>query len=278
MSQRIPSTLPVVLLAIVASCGPAPETVKPAPVPETKEMFYQRGHQLYLEQQFDSAQAMLRKAVSLDASYAAPLTDLAQMHYDLGMRVSGEKSPQRLAQFKKAHEYFARIDALGIRESDLYERLCELSYALGDDRAYLKYAKKNAEAYPYDRQYFNLGSAYFMTGEYQNVIKTQKEAIGKFKSSPYIGSFYRQLGRAYMKIERDQTAERTFDAGIRAVDGAVAELKKTHSDFTTTEAFRRLHDDKIGMLVSLKGLHQTYRAADKLKQVEKQLQEAGYRK
>ena len=278
MRSRSKSNLLVVLLGLVASCGPAPETVKPTPALETKEDMYRSGHQLYLEQQFDSAQIMLRKAVALDASYVPPLTDLAQMHYDLGMRETGEKNPKRLEQFKKARDYFAKIDALGNKESDLYERLCELSYALDDDRAYVKYTKKNAEAYPYDRQYFNLGSAYFMTGEYQNVIKTQKEAIEKFKGSPYIGSFYRQLGRAYMKIDRDQTAERTFDMGIRTVDATIAELKKTNSHHEATDVFRRLMDDKIGMLVSLKGLHQTYKAMEKLKQVERQLQEAGYTK
>lgn len=276
MRSRSKSALLVILLGLVASCGPAPETVKPTPALETKEGMYRSGHQLYLEQQFDSALVMLKKAVDLDASYVPPLTDLAQMHYDLGMREAGEKNTKRLEQFKKARDYFAKIDALGSKGSDLYERLCELSFALDDDRAYLKYAKKNAEAYPYDRQYFNLGSAYFMTGEYQNVIKTQKEAIEKFKGSPYGGSFYRQLGRAYMKMDRDQTAERTFDTGIKTVDAAISELKKTNSDYKASDAFRRLMDDKVGMLVSLKGLYQTYRATEKLKQVERQLQEAGY--
>jgi len=276
MRPHSKTTLLVALLGLIVSCGPAPETVKPTTVIEEKEAMYHRGHQFYLEQEFDSAQVMLKMAVALDVSYVPPLTDLAQMHYDLGMREAGEKNPKRLEQFKKARDYFATIDALGSKGSDLYERLCELSFALDDDRAYLKYAKKNAEAYPYDRQYFNLGSAYFMTGEYQNVIKTQKEAIERFKGSPYGGSFYRQLGRAYMKMDRDQTAERTFDTGIKTVDAAISELKKTNSDYKASDAFRRLMDDKVGMLVSLKGLHQTYRATEKLKQVERQLQEVGY--
>jgi len=37
-------------------------------------------------------------------------------------------------------------------------------------------------------------------------------------------------------------------------------------------------DDKIGMLLLLKRLHTTYKAAEKLEQVERQLTEAGYPK
>ena len=279
MSRSMKLSMICGVLSVLASCGPSPETTKP-PVSslEMKEALYHRGHQLLLEQQFDSAQVVLKRALAMDASYIAPLTDLGQLHYDLGMREAGEKNPRRLEQLRKSRDYFAKVDALGSKESDLYERLCEISHALDDDRSFLKYAKKNAEAYPYDRQYFNLGSAYFLTGDFQRVIKSQKEAIEKFKSSQYIGSFYRQLGRAYMKVDRDQTAERTFDAGLKAVEVRIADHKKTGSDYKGTDEYRRLMDDRIGMLVSLKGLHQTYRAKEKLERVEKQLQEAGYTK
>jgi hypothetical protein len=40
----------------------------------------------------------------------------------------------------------------------------------------------------------------------------------------------------------------------------------------------RLRDDKIGMLVALKGLHQLYKDGEKLANVEKQLKELGYTK
>jgi tetratricopeptide (TPR) repeat protein len=252
------------------ACGPAPETTTrpPTPVPDTKEAFYKIGHQFYVNQNFDSADVYLKKASLMDASYFAPLNELAQMHYALGMQQSGEKNPKRLDHFKKSFGYFVRLESHGSEDSEIYERLSELSNALSDDKSLVKYAKRNAEAYPYERQYFNLGFAYFQVGDYQNVIKTQKEATEKFKGSTYIGSFYRQLGRAYMKIDRDQTAERTFDAG----------LKKSSNNYTSSEEYRRLVDDKVGMLISLKSLHQTYNAKDKLQNVEQQLKDVGYSK
>ncbi len=265
---------------IFVSCGPAPETTKqPQPSSlDTKEAFYKVGHQFYVEQNFDSADVYLKKASAMDASYLAPLNELAEMHYTLGMQQSGEKNPKRMDHFRKSFGYFSKIELRGPKDTGIYERLSELSNALDDDKALVKYARKNAEVYPYDRQYFNLGFAYFQVGDYQNVVKTQKEAVEKFKGSTYIGSLYRQLGRAYMKIDRDQTAERTFDAGIKAVDSVIADQKKTNTGFTSSDEYRRLMDDKIGMLISLKGLHQTYRASDKLQKVDQQLKDLGYAK
>ena len=265
--------LPFVLLFV--SCAPTPETVKPlAPIVETKEMVFRHGHQLYVEQKYDSATMVLERAAAMDARYIAPLADLAEMYYFIGMHGGAEKSLQQLQALTRSREYCARIESLGSKDSDLLERLCELSDALDDDAAFLKYAKKNAEAYPYDRQYFNLGLAYFKAGDYTNVIKTQKEAVEKFPSSPYIGSFYRQLGRGYMKVDRDQTAEKIFITGLQKVDSRIADLKRTVSDPKSSVEYRRLVDDKIGMLTLLKKLHQTYKALEKLEQVERQLKEA----
>ena len=143
------------------------------------------------------------------------------------------------------------------------------SLSLGDDKTFLTYARKSAERYPHDRQYHNLGLAYFNVGDYQSVIKTEKEAIQKFKTSSYAGSFYRQLGRAYMKIDRDQTAERTFEEGLKIIDQRL-------QDRRSEEERRRMTDDRIAILLSLKRLHQTYHHDDKLKQVERQLIDAGY--
>jgi tetratricopeptide (TPR) repeat protein len=227
---------------------------------------------------YDSAEVYFTKSYMLDTSYLLPLNELAEMHYALGIQQPGEKNPKRLEHFKKAYAYFVKVEAHGSSDSELLERLGELSSALDDKKALVKYAKENARAYPYERQYFNLGFAYFQVGDYQNVIKTQKEAIEKFKGSTYVGSFYRQLGRAYMKIDRDQTAERTFDLGLKAADAVVADRKKENANFAATEDYRRLVDDKIGMLVSLRSLHQTYRANDKLQKVERQLKELGYEK
>jgi len=58
----------------------------------------------------------------------------------------------------------------------------------------------------------------------------------------------------------------------KRVDASLAQLKKGKS----SPDYRRLMDDKIGMLLSLKRLHQIYREADKLEEVEKELKEAGY--
>lgn len=263
------------------ACGPAPETAKlpTSTVVDTKEALYQLGHEFYGNQNYDSAEVYLEKAYSLDATFLAPLSELAQMHYTLGIEQPGEKNPKRLEHFKKSFGYFAKLESRGSKDFDLYERLSELSNSLDDVKALVRYAKKNADAYPYDRQYANLGFAYFQAGDFHNVIKTQKEAVEKFKGSAFMGSFYRQLGRAYMKIDRDQTAERTFYAGLKAVNAIVAERKKEGGENSNaTEEYRRLMDDKIGMLILLKHLHQTYRAADKLSKVEQQLRDLGYTK
>ena len=273
MKTRVPYI--IVLTALLGSCSQSPEVAKKSPKSaETKEALYRRGHQLFLEQQFDSAAVLLERAVSIDGKYTPPLADLAEMHYLIGIRDGGDKHPKYVDGFIKARECYARIEALGVRESIVYERLCELSDVMDDDSAFVFYAKKNAAVFPYDRQYFNLGFAYYKSGDYTNTIASQKEAVEKFKDSPYIGSFYRQLGRAYLRVERDQTAERTFAAGVQEVDNRLHEMRKAGSDYKSTDEYRRLLDDKIGMLTSLRSLHITYKASDKLKQVEQELKEA----
>lgn len=271
--KRWLQTLGVLAPILWNACGPSTETVKPpALLPDTKESWYNLGHQFYMNQIYDSADVYLQKASLMDASYLAPLNELAEMHYSLGMQEQGEKNPKRLSHFKKAFTCFEKLESRGSRDSEIYERLSELSNALNDDRALVRYAKRNAELYPYERQMFNLGFAYFQAADYQSVIKSQKEAIERFKASTYVGSFYRQLGRAYMKVDRDQTAERTFDAGLAAVDAVMAERNGSGGNFKSTEEYHRLVDDKIGMLVSLKHLHQTYHATEKLRKVEELLQ------
>ena len=264
----------LVFVVVVSSCGPGSEATKP-PVAtvETKEMVFRRGHQFFLEQQYDSAAVLLGRASAMDGGYVAPLVDLGEMYYLIGMRDGGDKQPKFVEAFGKSLRYLARAEALGSKESLVLERLCELANIMEDDSAFIRYASKNAKLFPYDRQYFNLGFACFKIGDYQGAISTQKEAVQKFEHSPYIGSFYRQLGRAYMKVDRDQTAERTFVAGVQKVDSAIANLKKS-GEYKSSEAYHRLLDDKIGMLTSLRSLHQTYRAMDKLERVEHQLKEA----
>jgi tetratricopeptide (TPR) repeat protein len=212
----------------------------------------------------------------MDTGFVEPVRDLAQLHYEWAMRAP-EKSRERAEHLRAARTSFARLDALGDRSSDIYERLCEISIALNDDRSFVRYAKKNAELYPCDRQLFNLARAYFEVEDYQNVIKSTKASIDRFKGSPYITSYYRLLGRSYMKIDRDQTAEKTLVVGVKEADVRLADLRKQGTG-QGDDQWRRTHDDKINMLLALKQLHTTYHADDRLRQVERQLKEEGYDK
>jgi hypothetical protein len=141
---------------------------------------------------------------------------------------------------------------------------------------FLIYAKKNAELYPYDRQVFNLTRAYYDVEDFQGVIRTAKDAVEKYKESQYVSSFYRIMGKAYTRIDRDQTAERVLVTGLKATDVRIAAVKDAGGDYRATDAYRRLHEDKVQMLLILKQLHTTYKAQDKLQQVERQLKEEGY--
>ena len=62
------------------------------------------------------------------------------------------------------------------------------------------------------------------------------------------------------------------------MDVRLTELKKGGGDYKMGDGYRRLMDDKIGMLLALKKLHQTYREPEKLERVERLLKEAGYSK
>lgn len=257
---------------VLASCGPSRETG--TYTAETKESVYLRGHQLYLTMHMEEARNELMRASAMDSTYRDPLVDLGSLCFDIGMK---EEGPRRRDNFRSAREFLARAENLGYREAAGYDRLCEICTELEDARGFLRYAKKNAELYPYDRQYYNLGVAYFGVEEWAGVVKSQREASEKFGESPYTGAYYRQMGRAYMKMDRDQTAERTFAAGVQAADAAMAGMKKSGRGAGSEEQ-KRLQDDKIGMLLLLKRLHITYRESEKLAQVERQLREAGYTK
>ena len=259
-------------MLFLASCGPSRETGKNAA--ETRESIYLRGHQLYLTMHMEEAENELLRAAAMDSTYRDPLIDLGSLCFDLGMK---EEGPRRVDRFRKARNFLARAENLGYREAAAYDRLCEICTELDDAHGFLKYAKKNAELYPYDRQYYNLGVAHFAVEDWAGVVKSQREASEKFRESQYTGAYYRQMGRAYMKMDRDQTAERTFAAGVQAIDAVMAEVKKSGGGTASAE-YGRLQDDKIGMLLLLKRLHITYREAEKLAQVERQLREAGYSK
>ncbi|HEX9007573.1 MAG TPA: hypothetical protein VF889_09775 [Bacteroidota bacterium] len=274
-ARAIPWLLVGALTLPLSACGPgggtrAPETPAAA---VTKEQLYQQGHRLYQTGALDSARAVLERAAALDSSYAEPVADLAQLHYDLAMAEGDEHASSRKAEYRRSLQYFARLEKLGNTDAATYERLCELAVALGDDRSFLRYAKRNAERYPFDRQYYNLGLAYFNAGDFQSVVRTQKEAAERFGSSPYLGGFYRQMGRAYMKLNRDQTAERMLESGLKAVDTRMTGARKEKG--SSSDDYRRLTEDRIAILQLLRHLHQTYRDEAKLQEVEKLLKDAG---
>lgn len=272
MSVRLFARFIVVPALVLGSCGPSGETANTRPG-ESKEAAYERGHRFYQMMDLEAAERELMRAVELDSTYVEPLVDLGSLSYDLGRRLEGEKNPGRLERFRRARRFLARAEALGYHDESAYERLCELSLVLEDAHGFLAYAKKTAALYPYDRQLYNLGLACFGVEDWQGVIKSQKEAAEKFPQSPYLGGFYRQMGRAYMKLDRDQTAERTFATGVQAVDG-----RMTGKGSLSADERKRLLDDKVAMLLLLKRLHTIYGATDKLSNVERQLKEAGYQK
>ncbi len=268
----------VIMLLIMAGCGPSTETarVEPVPVvPTTREGLYVRGQQFWIDRKADSAMVYFLRSAAMDSSYNLPLRDLAQMQYERAM-LEPEKSRKRTELLRSSRAQYVRLEARGDADADIYERLCEMSSTLGDDRTFLVYAKKNAERFPYDRQVFNLTRAYYDVEDYQGVIRTAKDAIEKFKESQYLGSFYRILGKAYTKIDRDQTAERILVTGLKATDARIAAVKGGGGEYRATDAYRRLHEDKVQMLLILKQLHTTYKAQEKLEQVERQLKEEGY--
>jgi tetratricopeptide (TPR) repeat protein len=274
---RLCLTAVCALILVHAGCGPAKETATPPPVvvAMTAETFTREGRRLHAEGKIDSASSAFAEALRIDSTYRPALEQKALMFYTQVMKEQGDTQRRRSAS-RTARETYMRLEQLGIREADVYERICELSLLLGDDAVFLRYAKKNAEQFPFDRQQYNLGLAYVRTGGYAEAIKLLKEATEKFPASVYIAGFYRQLGKAYAGVDRDQTAERTYVAGVKAANERLSALGNAGS--VSTPDRQRLMDDKIAMLLALKKLHQTYKHEDRLKEVERQLKEAGYGK
>jgi tetratricopeptide (TPR) repeat protein len=280
MKSCVPVLTVLMISVLIGSCTAPPRTTTPSreesPPRLTKEGLSREGHSLYLRQRRDSAAVLLEAALALDSSYRPALEDLAALYYDCATSPDQKSEGAKRECLQRSHILFARLEALGGRDAELYERLCETAVALGDSVAFLRYARSYAERYPYDRQYYNLGLAYLGVSDFQGVVRSQKEAANRFATSEYIGGFYRQMGRAYMKLDRDQTAERTLAAGVQAADARMSAIARGGGADASGAALQRLKDDKIAMLLMLKKLHQTYRAADKLDDVERQLKQAGY--
>ncbi len=264
-----------VLAVMVVSCGPSNSTGTASGLSSSavRDQLFQEGHRLYMTRSYDSAEVVLGKVVGMDSSFVDAFADLGMLHYELAMAEKSEGSKIRSRNLRESRNYLARVEELGTPDEAVYERLCEISVTLGDDRGFLKYAKKSADRFPFERQFYNLGLAYFGVGDYQTVVRTQKEAIEKFKQSPYLGGYYRQLGRAYMKLDRDQTAQRILETGLNAVDSRLVSLRDDHG--AAADAVKRLTDDRIAILQLLRRLYQTYHFDDKLKSVERRLNDAG---
>ena len=267
------------LIVAVSSCGTPGTTTSEKSPPSTtvtKENLFRTGHEYFVDRNFDSAEVFLLRSLSHDSTYLPPLADLASMHYDRAMREQGNTNPVQATEFRKAFGYYARMESLGRQDADTYDRLCEVTHALGEKEKFLAYATKSAAKFPDDRQYYNLGLAYAQVGDYASVIITQKEAIEKFKFSSFVGSFYRQLGNAYVEVDRKQTAEKTFTTGVQVVTNRLAELQNASQEAASSPEVRRLTDDKVGMLLSLKKLYVLYKEDEKLHDVESELAKMGH--
>ena len=247
----------------------------PEAAPATKETLYAEGHELYRTGRVDSAAVILARALELDSAYVPALMDMAMLQYEHA-GIAAADSPVRLRAQKDARNYFARAERAGVTDAAMYDRLCELSVALEDSVGFLRYAQEGVRRYPYDRQVFNLGLAYYDNSQFQSAIQTMKDAIARFPESNYIGGYYRVLGRSYIRVDRDQTAERTLYAGLKAVDGRLGSFTQSDEEASAREARARLMEERVAMLVSLRRLHKIYKATDKLKEVERQLRQAGY--
>lgn len=254
------------LILVATGCGTTKEGSSSAPpLPETKESLYTRGHVLYQEGRHDSAAHYLERSRALDRAFLPPLNDLAEIYYVAGMAGAGN---ERESNLRAALGCFEALDSLGQADETTYDRLTELSYQLGETDVFLFYAEKQIARYPGDRQSYNLGLAYFGSGRFQKVIETQKEAIEKYPHSPYIAGFYRLLGDGYFGIDRQQSAERTYEEGVRVVPERVRGMKEADTEFIATTEYRHLADNYKAMLTSLKKIYRLHGKQDKLKQLE----------
>jgi tetratricopeptide (TPR) repeat protein len=266
--------LPGVFAAViwVGGCSAPRDTVTPVPK-ETAESLYRAGHLLYAVQDYDSAVVLLERSLEEDSTFVPAISDLASLYYDRGVEESGEGGSLRQVYLERSFGYFANIESLGKREGEVYDRLCEIAVHLGDTDAFVRYAEKYAAAYPYDRQYYNLGRAYFDASDYRKAITLQKDAVEMFPGSNYVGGFYRLLGQAYMKVDRYQTAQRVFAAGVGAVDARLSDLRDAEGYRRDSAEEVKLEDDQTSMLRSLRYLYRLYKEEQKLQEVERRLKE-----
>ena len=267
--RTLHGSLGIIIMLFVGGCS-ATRVSPPSPV--TKEMLYSRGHQRYIGGEYDSAAVLLHAALEMDSTYMDPLSDLAQLYFDRGM-IDTTLSPDRVNDLRQSLRYYSLLERTGRQDAEMYDRLGALALALNDNARFLTFARKNADRFPFDRQYFNLGVAYYKAGEYQASIRVLKDAAQKFRDSEYIGGMYRQLGKSYMSVDRNQTAEKVLYEGLAVIDRMISGKPLAEDEHGSVA---RLTGDRIGILLSLKGLHTMYRQAEKQTRVEQLLREAGY--
>ena len=263
------------LLCSCSSSVSTNESVRPStPTTVDRDSLFRKGRGFYVERNYDSAAVYYRKSFALDSTYQAPLSSLAQLHYERAMQIEDRSDPARTREFENSLRYSMALESRGHHDIDLYDRLTELTYELGKKDLFLSFVKKRMAESTDDRQYFNLGLAYGQVGDNTNVIKCQKEAIERYRFSPFIGGFYRQLGNAYMDVERQQSAERTFSSGVGVVNERLSEIAKNGAVVLQSEV-DRLKEDRLSMLRSLRKIYRIHGQTEKLRDVERQLEGQG---
>jgi len=255
-------------VALLAGCGGPREAAVPSP-PVNSATLALEGKRLLALGQADSAAVILTQALGLDSSNAPAREDLARARYQRAME---SDTLRRRGVLREAYASYRDLEDRGWTDLVVYDRLCELAQTIGDTAGFVRYASRAAERFPNDRQMLNLGAAQLSAGRYQEVLKSQKEAIERFPDSPYRSGFYRLLGEAYVRVDRYQTAQRILAEGVGEAEKAVAAGLAEEEDPAT---HRRIEQDRIAMLLSLQRLYSIYDEHEKLREVERRLKNAG---
>jgi tetratricopeptide (TPR) repeat protein len=145
----------------------------------------------------------------------------------------------------------------------------------GDGEAFLRYARAGARRYPSDRRAYNLALALTEASKYQEATDVLKAAIRAYPASGFQGGFHRVLGNAYLRMDRDQSAERTFTEGVKIVDRMLEAITRSDPAAIAGGDAARMREDRMSMLRSLKKLHLTYGRKKELAEVERRLAAEG---
>lgn len=265
MIRRI---LAAALLLGLAGCSGTRTAVEPtvrsSALPPALE-----GKRLLAEGHVDSAVVVLTEALREDSTDNGVREDLAFARYQ---RVLQSDTAGRGALVVDAYAAYADLEARGNTEMLVYDRLCELAQSIGDTAGFLQAASRAVERYPYDRQFFNLGSAQLAAQRYREVFASQKEAIDRFRDSPYLSGFYRLLGQAYIRVDRYQTAQKVLADGVQEADRIHAAVEASGGEAVSLQ---RIDRDRMAMLQSLERLYTIYDDHEKLKEVQDRLKRAG---